>query len=182
MPPRSSISRLPSDVKASVDKLIREDVTIDEIVAHLEKLGEDVSRSAVGRYRKNAEATMRNHREAQEVAGVWVEQLGENPKGDVGRLCAEMLKTVAYQTLSNMGEREETDVAVASKNIAYLSKSMKDLASADKLSLDREERIRDAALAAAAKKVDSVVKNRGLTAEDAAAIRAQILGVGDGRS
>jgi hypothetical protein len=89
-----------------------------------------------------------------------------------------MIKTLAFKTIAEMGVE---DNPAESREIAYLAKAIKDLAGADKLSLDREERIRDAALAAAAKKVDSVVKTRGLTAEDAAAIRAQILGVGDGR-
>jgi hypothetical protein len=165
-------------VKASVDKLIRDNVTIDEIVAHLEELGADISRSAVGRYKKSAEETMKTYRDAQAVAGVWVRKIGEEPDSDVGRLLAEMIKTLAFKTIAEMGVE---DNPAESREIAYLAKAIKDLAGADKLSLDREERIRDAALAAAAKKVDSVVKTRGLTAEDAAAIRAQILGVGDGR-
>lgn len=181
MPPKSSISRLPSDVKASVDKLIRDNVTIDAIVAHLDKLGEDVSRSAVGRYKKSAEATMRNYREAQEVAGIWVKQLGENPDSDVGRLCAEMLKTVAFKTLADMGDDEDPLNTVDPREIMFLAKAMKDLAGADKLSLDREVRIRAAALVDAAIAVDSVAKQRGLSDEDAEAIRAKVLGVNSGR-
>ena len=53
MPPKSTIIRLPPEIRAEVDRLIREGAaTTDEIVAALRELGAETSRSAVGRYAK----------------------------------------------------------------------------------------------------------------------------------
>lgn len=172
--PKSKIEGLPNEVRKSVHKLIRDGHTIDDILMHLQRLGEEISRSSVGRYKKKMDGKFKRYREAQEVAGVWVSQMGEDPKGDVGRLIAEMLKTLAFQTMADMGD---DDGATAPKEIMFLAKAIKDLEGAGKLSLDRTERIHKAALKAAAKAADTVVSERGISKKDAAEIRAKILGI-----
>jgi hypothetical protein len=171
---RSKIERLDPRLKEAINGKIRDGHTIDDILAHVAALGADISRSSLGRYKQKMEAQLRRYREAQEVAGAWVRKLGEDPGSDVGRLIAEMLKTVAFQQLAEMGDR---DAAAEPRDIMFLGKALKDIASADKLSLDREERLTKAALAAAAKAAESVARERGLSDDDAALIRAKILGV-----
>ncbi len=95
-------------------------------------VGEDApSRSAVGRYVKNANDQMRRYQEAQEVAKVWIAKMGNEPEGDVGRLLAEMLRTVAFQVIGSMDtDGDEVDA----KSIMMLARGIKDLAAADKAS------------------------------------------------
>ena len=49
---RSSVAKLPPDVREAVDKAIADGATIDEITARIRAEGETCSRSAVGRYAK----------------------------------------------------------------------------------------------------------------------------------
>ena len=172
---RSAIGKLPNKVRDKVHRLIRDGVTIDAIVENLDGLGAEVSRSAVGRYKQKYEERLKHYREALEVAAVWVRKLGEEPQGDVGLLLAEMLKTVAFQTLANMtdDEAEKADP----KAIMMLAKSIKDLEGAAKISAERELKVRKAVAAEAANKAAEVGKKAGLTAETIETFRRQILGI-----
>lgn len=139
---RSSITQLDPRVRELVDRLVREGrATIDQIVAELEaRLGQDApSRSSVGRYAANARRQMERYREAQEVAKVWVGKIEEEPDGDVGRLLAEMLRTVAFQQLSGLGDE---GAEVEPRHIAALAGAIRDLASADKTRADVVLRVR----------------------------------------
>ncbi|GBL46265.1 phage terminase, small subunit [Sulfuriferula multivorans] len=130
----SSVKRLDPSVRAAVDDAIREGrATIEDIVALLRNLGADISRSAVGRYKQQAESQMARYREAQEVAKVWIGRLESDPEGDVGRLLPEMLRAVAFQQLAGL-----EDGQVDSKEIALLARAIKDAAGATKTSVEAE--------------------------------------------
>lgn len=62
MPRPSSISRLPAEIRDKIGALRAEGRTIDEIVAKLEELNVDVSRSALGRHCKRLESVQANIR------------------------------------------------------------------------------------------------------------------------
>lgn len=168
---KSSIVQMDPRIRAAVDAAIREGrATIADIVAIVDELGGVVSKSAVGRYKQQAEAQMARYREAQEVAKVWIGKLQADPEGDVGRLLAEMLRTTAFQTLGDIEAGSPQDVM-------FLAKALKDLASADKLTADRILLVRREAAKDAAEKVSSVGKAKGLSAETVEALRKEILGV-----
>lgn len=175
---KSSIAQLDPRLRSAVDGLIREGrYTLDDIIAHLATLngGEaPVSRSALGRYAQRAEEQMRRYREAQEVAKVWVEKFESEPDGDVARLLPEMLRSVAFQTLGSLGDREESADA---QEVMFLAKAMKDLASADKLTTERILQIRQEVAKKAASEAVKQAKASGLSDEAADLIRQKILGV-----
>lgn len=175
---KSSIAQLDPRLRSAVDGLIREGrYTLDDIIAHLAQLngGESpVSRSALGRYAQRAEEQMRRYREAQEVAKVWVEKFESEPDGDVARLLPEMLRSVAFQTLGSLGDREESADA---QEVMFLAKAMKDLASADKLTTERILQIRQEVAKKAATEAVKQAKASGLSDEAADLIRQKILGV-----
>src|SRR5579872_7418740 len=101
--PKSKIARLDAPIRNEVERCFRDGCTIDEIVAKLRELGvADVSRSGVGRWVKNLDEQLKGYREVQSAAAAWIEQIGENPHGDVGRLAAEILKMVAQRTAAEM--------------------------------------------------------------------------------
>jgi len=168
---KSAIKQLDPAIREAADSAIREGrATIEEITALINSMGGQVSKSAVGRYKQQAEAQMARYREAQEVAKVWIGKLQADPEGDVGRLLAEMLRTTAFQTLGDIEAGSPQDVM-------FLAKALKDLASADKLTADRILLVRREAAKDAAEKVSSVGKAKGLSAETVAELRKEILGV-----
>ncbi len=174
---KSSVARLPREVREELHRILREGAyTIDEIVAHLRQLGADVSRSAVHRYRQRFDAVAEKMRQAQEIAAVWVRQLGEAPEGDVGQLCAQLLKTISAQTLMQM-QLDETEEGADAKEIMMLARAIKDLEQSTKLAMEREMRAREAARREAAKAVEKVAREEGLQSETIDAFRRAILGV-----
>lgn len=177
MPRRSRIEQLDPRIREQVDRLVRAGRTIDEITEHLARLaGEEApSRSAVGRYVRSAREQMRRYREAQEVAKVWVGRLEEDPEGDVGRLLSEMLRTVAFQTIGVMSERDGAEIGP--DEIMLLARAIKDLASADKVAMERELKIRQEVARQAADAATKIAKRGGLSADAVQEIRREILGV-----
>ncbi|CUR45535.1 Phage terminase, small subunit [Alloalcanivorax xenomutans] len=171
---KSSITELDPEIRAAVDAAIREGrASIDDIVELINEMGGDASRSAVGRYRKNAVDQMRRWQEAREISKVWVGKLEEDPSSDVGRLISEMLKTVAFQTVGNMvdGDNVEAD------QVMLLARALKDIAGADKLSADRELKIRKEERDKAAKVVEEVTQAAGMDTEQVDFWRKKVLGM-----
>ena len=170
----SSITQLDPKVKDAVDAAIREGrLTIDDIVALIKDNGGDASRSAVGRYTKNAKARMEDYRKAQAMASVWVEKMGSEPSGDVGRMVLEMLKVVAFKTLGNIEE-------AAPEDLMFLGKAIKDIAGSDKLFVDREINLRKLIAAKAEKVAGEIAKEAkklGATPETIQTWREKVMGV-----
>lgn len=182
MPPKSSISKLPPALRAELDRLIRDGrYTLDQIVAHLQELGGEVKRTAVGDYKKKMEDTFARYREAQEVAGVWMKPLGEQADSQFGQLLAELFKTLAFRTLADM---QGNEAGAEPEQLMLLARSLKDIAGAQKADAEYRDKLRaqwqkemaERAMAAEAE-VAKVAKRAGLTAEAAAEIRQHVLGI-----
>ena len=109
-----------------------------KIVKTIRALGGEASRSSVGRHVAATREKMERYNQAREMARAWGAHMKEQPDGDVGRLLSEMLRTVAWQQIGTM----DTDAGVDSSEIMVLARALKDLASADKLAMERELRIR----------------------------------------
>lgn len=180
---RSSIERLPQELADTCHRLIREGRTIHEITDALNRLDADVSKSAVGRYVKGAREQMEHYREAQMVAGQWVSQLSEQPGSDVSALLAEMLKTVAFRTIADIGtengptEKDGKPKQPKAMDIMLLAKAIRDMEASTKASIERREKIERQALERQTKAAEKVAKKQGMSAEHWAQIRAQFLGI-----
>jgi len=177
MPRKSSVDAISAEAREELDRMVRNGrATIDQIRQRLAELeGEDApSRSAIGRYVQSAKQQMERYRQAQEVAKVWVGKLEEEPDGDVGRLLSEMLRTVAFSSLSQLGEE---DAGAEAKDIRFLAQAIKDLASADKISAERELRLRQEVAKQAAEKAGEVARRGGLSKDAVQELRREILGV-----
>lgn len=182
MPRKSTISKLPTRVREKLDALIRDGhLTIDELVAEVQAMGGEVKRTAVADYRQRMEVKLARMREAREVAGVWVAKFGEQPDSEMGSLLAQMLHTIAFQTLSQMGDGE---AAAGPMDLMLLGKALKDLAGAEKTNQELRARIRaefKAEIAERAKEAEKEIakvgRKAGLTEEAAAEIRAKVLGI-----
>ena len=81
---RSSIARLPPELREAVDAAIADGATIDEIADLIRGEGGACSRSAVGRYTKNVRDLIRQQQETDRGIEMWVRALGERRRGPGG--------------------------------------------------------------------------------------------------
>ena len=177
MAQKSRITQLDPRVRAAVDEAIREGrASIDEIVLMIRALGGEVSRSSVGRYVKNAASGLKKFREAQEISKVWIGKLNADPESDVGRLLAEMLKTVAFQQIADMGEADG-DEKPSSMDLMLVAKALDHLSKSQKADVERILRIRKEFAAQAAEAVVKTASAKGLSPATIDEIKKSILGI-----
>ena len=143
---RSSIKRLPPELREAVDAAIADGATIDEITALIRGEGGACSRSAVGRYTKNVRDLIRQQQETDHGIEMWVRALGERPEGRAGLILIETLRTM---TLSTMAEFATSGETVPTQELARLSLILKRIEGTDKLRLERERAAAKEAKAAA---------------------------------
>ena len=160
---RSSVKRLPAELREAVDAAIADGATIDEITARIRAEGETCSRSAVGRYAKDMRDLIRKQQETDRTIKAWVDALGERPEGGTGRILIETLQTMVLATMAALSKREEP---ASTQELARLALTLKRIESTDKLRKDSER---------AAKKA-APKRQGGLSPEVAAIIRAEVEG------
>lgn len=178
---KSSIDRLPAHVKAEIDAALKRGATLDEVVAAVQALGADISRSAVGRYAQKAEEVAKTMREAQAISAQLAPTLAGMADAKTGRLINEMFQTLVFNHLIKAA-REGDDAGSTSKDLMQLGRAIKESQQAANLDVAREMKIRDderrQAREAAVAAVEKVARTSGgLTRETIDAIRAEILGV-----
>lgn len=182
----STVEKLPEDILQKLQSLLRDprvsqfDATA-RINAILEEQGhKTVSKSAVNRYAQKMERVGAKLKESREVAKMYIDRLGEDQSGDVGKLVNEMIRTMVFDiTLKMQGESIDPEMAPEiAKMIKNLSLSMQQLENAATINAKREEQIRKRAALEAAEAMETAAKSQGLTSEAVQAIKNQILGIG----
>ena len=172
---KSSIKRLPKAVREAVDKAIRDGgMTIAQIVELIESHGEQASHSAVGRYKLNADKQMQRYSDMKEISKTWVGHIQEDPDSDVGRLLSEMLKTVAFQTL---GQFEESEESANAQELMFIGKAIQSIASADKTAAERALKIRREFAKEAAEVIEQEALAAGMGKDQAKFWRQKVLGI-----
>lgn len=176
-------TELEDDDRKALDKLIMDGkLTLDRIVEWLDEKGYGISRSAVGRHAKKVEIIGAKLRQSRAMTEALVTELGPDiSEGKQGRVLVEVLRTLTFDLMSGKMEADNGAAGFETKDVANLAKALKDLASANKIDLDRELKIREdaekKAKAEAAKRVGDVVKQAGLTQKTANDIKSAILGI-----
>ena len=143
---RSSIARLPPELREAVDAAIADGATIDEIADLIRGEGGACSRSAVGRYTKNVRDLIRRQQETDRANEMWVRALGERAEGRAGLILIETLRTMTLSTMAELSGREEP---VSTAELARLALVLKRIEGTDKLRLAREQAAAKAAAKAA---------------------------------
>ena len=133
---RSSIARLPPELREAVDAAIADGATIDEIAALIRGEGGACSRSAVGRYTKTMRDLIRQQQETDRGIEMWVRALGERAQGQAGLILIETLRTMTLSTLAELSMREEP---ATPEELSRLSLVLKRIEGTDKLRLAREQ-------------------------------------------
>ena len=168
---RSSIARLPPELREAVDAAIADGATIDEITARIRAEGGACSRSAVGRYVKNVRDLIRQQQEADRANEAWVRALGARAQGRAGLILIETLRTLTLSALADLSRREEP---VSTAELARLALVLKRIEGTDKLRLERERAAAKAARAAPG--AGQAPVRKGLSPEAVAAIREVVEG------
>lgn len=107
MPRQSTIKRLPPAVRDKIGQLLDSGRTLDEILAHLDTLGVEVSRSALGRYKQHIDKVSERIRRSREISEALVRNLGEEPEGKTTRLNIELMHGVITDMLMQIPEPGE---------------------------------------------------------------------------
>ena len=172
---RSSIERLPPELREAVDAAIADGATIDEIADLIRGEGGACSRSAVGRYTKNVRDLIRRQQEADRANEMWVRALGERAEGRAGLILIETLRTMTLSTLAELSQRETPPTP---EELARLALVLKRIEGTDKLRLQREQAAAKAARAApgAGQAPGQAPVRKGLSPEAVAAIREAVEG------
>lgn len=179
MAPRPNVDKLPTEIRDAAYELMRGGKTVDEITAHLKGMGAAVSRSGVGRWKKNAEKSMKAYRRASALGDGFAKSLKEDPEGKIGRLLIELGKTAVLDSLlakSDDGDGDEEAPPVDTKELYFLSMAVKNFESAGNLNTARELKIREEVIAKAVKAVEKVATAGGMTADTVAKLRAAVIG------
>ena len=161
---RSTVAKLPAELREAVDKAIADGATIDEITARIRAEGENCSRSAVGRYTKDTRDLIQKRQEADRVVKAWMQEFGDRPQGELALVFIEGLRAMAIDTMRHLAKREEP---ASSEDIARLSLALKRIESTEERRIQRE-------------KADEAAKpkpRKGLSPETVALIRSKVEGI-----
>lgn len=176
---RSKVDLLPAEIKSQLDMMLRDgrlqqqeilDVINQEITEETKKL----SSSGLNRYATRMESIGAKIRQSREVAEMWTAKLGDAPTSEVGKLLQEVIRTMAFETGMAMTEGDEP---VPPKAISQLALAIQRIEQAASASHKREAEIRKAFAEEAAQHVHDVAVQKGLSSEDAAFWRGEVLGV-----
>jgi len=146
MAQRSSIERLPDDIREKLHELLRDPrVTQLEAARRInaileeEGLPDRVSKSAVNRYSVKMEEVGARLRQSREIAKMWIGKLGAAPQGEVGKLLNEMIRTLAFEMVLNLSEGT---IEAEPKMLKDLAVAVERLERAATTNLKREQEIR----------------------------------------
>lgn len=181
---KSKVQQLPEHIKSELNALIRlgsmsQKDMLEQINTLIEAAGlpdeDKLSRSGLNRYSLRMEQTGARIREARETAEVWTAKLGQAPTSELGKMLQEFVRTMAFET--SMKLMDDPDKVVDPKALGQLALVVQRIEAAAMSSHKVEKEIRAAALEEAAAAAEKISNKAGLTAETAAAIKREILGI-----
>lgn len=186
---KSTISRLPADVKSYIEgKLAEGRLTLDQLIGDLRarypetaQAGDLPSRAAVHRYGQKLERRLSAIRASTEAAKIIQAQAGDNSDARSEALTA-LIQTELFEAILNLQETDDPDadpadrvgmLSTAAKNIATLTRSSVNL---KQFQAKVEEDTRKRVLEEQRTKLDAMGTKGGVTEETKKAIR-EALGI-----
>ena len=164
MTKKSSIQKLPTEVRDFLNQLLRDnqhtqlDIT-DQINEQLSQLDlQPVSKSAVNRYSMKMAEVGKKIQQTREISQMWIDKLGSSPGGQVGHLLNEIVRTMAFDMTTNLADGDITP-----ELISQLALAVQRLEQASAESEKRERQIKEAVKKEAMQKVETTAKNKGLS-------------------
>jgi hypothetical protein len=186
---KSSITRLPLEVKAYIEAMLATGAqTLDELIADLQErypgeahAGNLPSRSAIGRYGLKLERRLSAIKASTEAARMIQAHAGDNQDARSEALTA-LVQTELFEAILNLQEADDPDLdpgervgmlSAAAKNIATLTRSSVNL---KKFQAEVEESTRKKLLEEQRAKLDAMGSKGGVTEDTKKAIR-EALGI-----
>ena len=153
---RASDEPLPASIQDAVAAAIEDGSSLDEIVARV-RAGDGESspliprarrctraRPAEGRWAERMDGLICLQRETDRCAEEWVRAREPGAEGRSALIAIETLRTLALSTMAELGQREEP---VPTEDLARLALALHRIESADRLRVEREQAMADAAAA-----------------------------------
>lgn len=182
----SSIDKLPPEIRDLIAALRGKGWTIDQIQQHLSNLLDQVpSRSALGRHILGLDKLGERMRRSRDVATALARELGDAPGSKAAQVNIELIQSLILDVFLKAEDGEEGgDLAAISGSpqaLMQLARALESLGKASKTNVDfiaaAEARATAKARAEAASSAEEVARERGLSADTIAAIKAGIFGV-----
>lgn len=177
----SSIDQLNADDKQWLDRRFMDCGFngYDEIAKILHERGYDISKSSVHRYGQKLEQKLAAV-QASTQAAMMIADAAPDDSDMRTQAVLSLMQTQLFNTLINLQEAGDEGVDPA-KRLALISSCGKGIASIAQASIGQKKWMLDVRdrVETAAKAVDKIVKKGGLSADTAAEIRKQILGITD---
>ncbi len=187
---KSTISRLPAEVKAYIEAMLATGAqTLDELISDLQQrypaeasAGTLPSRSAVHRYGQKLDRRLAAIRASTEAAKLIREQAGDDQDARSEALTA-LVQTELFEAILQLQEADDPEtepgdrvamLSTAAKHIATLTRSSVNL---KKFQAEAEERARRALIEEQRAALEAMPVKGGVTEQTKAAIR-QALGIG----
>ena len=179
---KSSIVRLPDEVRANIERLLADPAnTLDGIVAALREAFPDrndlPSRSAIGRYGQKLNQRLAAIRASTEAARLISEQVGDE-KDVRSEAVMALVQSELFETIVNL--QEATDADDPSERVGLLSSAAKNIATLTRASIALKRHQRQVGEAIAAKVAEmerAANKGGGLDAATLARVREEIYGI-----
>lgn len=180
MPRPSTINKLPSEIKDMIAQLRDKGITIDEILEHLQNMGVEVSRSALGRHAKKIDQVAATIKRSQLLASAITDKFGSEESGKVSRGNLEFMHALIQKVM--IGGEDGEEIVLDPKDAMFLATALEKLAKAEKSNIETqikvaEERARQEATEVAAEVAVTEARRQGLSADTVNAIKSKILGV-----
>ena len=140
----SSDEPLPGEIQDAVAAAIEDGATMDEIVERVRALGGDRSPSAEDRWAARMDGLICLQREAVRFAEEWERTRDPGAEGRSALVAIETLRTLALSTLADLSQRAEP---VPTEDLARLALALHRIENADRLRIEREQTMADAAAA-----------------------------------
>ena len=155
----SSDEPLPAAIEDAVAAAIEDGATMDEIVARVRSLGPAAlggdrspliprgrrctrARPAEGRWVERMDGLICLQRETDRFAEEWARVREPGAEGRSALVAIETLRTLALRTMAELGQREES---VSTEDLGRLTLALHRIESADRLRIERERAMADAA-------------------------------------
>lgn len=171
----SRIRRLPSEQRAFVERLLREDRhTLDEMLTAIRERFPDValSRSGLHRYKDSFAETTARMRAQADIARLVVAEYGQDPDDKAGALLAHLVTTL---TTNAAFAANEEDAKVSIEEVRKLARAAKDALDARRMSFQQRRAIaqeaREAALREQREKIEALGRSGAI---DPAAVKIVI--------
>lgn len=181
---KSSIDRLPPELREKLIELLQNPaVTQKEVVELINgEAGETVvSKSSVNRYKLRMDKFAAKNRQAREVADAYLEKYGADNRNKLGKVTNEYIRLMAFDLITDIEDLRDTENEIKPDDLSDIiykvSRAIKELEQAEKLNAQREAKIKEEVQKETAEKVETVCKQKGVTAETKEAILAEIFSI-----